>query len=230
MERIAFIGSYDKTDFMLYVAKTLKLMGYSVIIVDTTAFQKSRYVVPTLTPGPQYITTFEDIDVAAGFQAMQQLREFSVKTTGKDIDYDYMLVDIDSARGYVGFGAESARRQYFMTTMDNFCLKRGLMAFTHVQNSALVTRLIFSKEMLSDEITYIDFLSKKLKIKWNNELVYFPFENGDQTMIFSNQRSSRIRIKGLSTQYIDGLKFVVEDITDRKTSEVNKYIKILEKN
>ena len=60
--------------------------------------------------------------------------------------------------------------------------------------------------------------------------MYFPFENGDQTMIFSNQRSSRIRIKGLSTQYIDGLKFVVEDITDRKTSEVNKYIKILEKN
>lgn len=230
MERIAFIGSYDKTDFMLYVAKTLKLMGHSVIIVDTTALQKSRYVVPTLTPGPQYITTFEDIDVAAGFQAMQQLREFSVKTTGKDIDYDYMLVDIDSARGYVGFGAESARRQYFMTSMDNFCLKRGLMSFTHVQNSALVTRLIFSKEMLSDEITYIDYLSKKLKIKWNNELVYFPFENGDQSTIFSNQRSSRIRIKGLSTQYIDGLKFVVEDITDRKTSEVNKYIKILEKN
>ena len=230
MERIAFIGSYDKTDYILYVAKTLNIMGYSVMIVDTTALQKSRYIVPTLTPTQQYITTFENIDVAVGFQAMQQLREFSVKTTGKDIDYDYMLVDIDSARGYVGFGAETAKKQYFMTSIDNFCLKRGLMAFTHVQNSALVTRLIFSKEMLSDEITYIDHLSKKLKIRWNNELVYFPYENGDQSVIYANQRSSKIRIRGLSTQYIDGLKFTVEDITDKKSSEVNKAIKILEKN
>lgn len=230
MERIAFIGSYDKTDFMLYVAKTLSLMGHSVIIVDTTLMQKSRYIVPTLTPGQQYITTFEKIDVAVGFQAMQQLREYSVKTTGKDINYDYMLVDIDSARGYVGFGAEKAKKQYFMTSLDNYSLRRGLMAFTHVQQAALVTRLIFSKEMLSDEITYIDHLSKKLKIKWNNELVYFPFENGDQTVIYANQRTSRIRIKGLSTQYIDGLKFIVEDITDKKSSEVNKIIKVLEKN
>ena len=49
-------------------------------------------------------------------------------------------------------------------------------------------------------------------------------------MIFANQRSSRIRIRGLSTQYIDGLKFIVEDITDKKSSEVNKVIKLLEKN
>lgn len=230
MERIAFIGSYDKTDYILYVAKTLSIMGHSVIIVDTTTLQKTRYVVPTLTPAQQYITTFEGIDVAVGFQAMQQLREFSVQTTGNDINYDYMLVDIDSARGYVGFGAETAKKQYFMTSIDNFCLKRGLMAFTHVQNSALVTRLIFSKEMLSDEIIYIDHLSKKLKIKWNNELVYFPFENGDQSAIYANQRSQRIRIRGLSTQYIDGLKFVVEDITEKKTSEINKAIKILERN
>ena len=143
MERVAFIGSYDKTDYILYVAKTLSIMGHSVIIVDTTTLQKTRYVVPTLTPAQQYITTFEGIDVAVGFQAMQQLREFSVQTTGNDINYDYMLVDIDSARGYVGFGAETAKKQYFMTSIDNFCLKRGLMAFTHVQNSALVTRLIF---------------------------------------------------------------------------------------
>ena len=67
--------------------------------------------------------------------------------------------------------------------------------------------------MLSDEITYIDHLSKKLKIKWNNELVYFPYENGDQSAIYANQRSQRIRIRGLSTQYLDGLKFTVEDIT-----------------
>ena len=230
MERVAFIGSYDKTDYMLYIAKTLKMFGFSVIVVDTTALQKSRYVVPTLTPVQQYITTFEDIDVAVGFQTVQQLREYSVNNTGNDINYDYMLIDVDSPRGYIGFQIESAKKQYFVTSMDNYCLKRGLMAFTHVQNVAHVTRLVFSKEMLSDEITYIDNLSKKMKIKWNNELLYFPFENGDQTVIFNNQRTGRIRIQGLSTQYLDGIKYAVEDITEKKTNEISKVIKMLERN
>ena len=60
--------------------------------------------------------------------------------------------------------------------------------------------------------------------------MYFPYENGDQSVIYANQRSQKIRIKGLSTQYLDGLKFTVEDITEKKTSEVNKAIKILERN
>ena len=228
--KVGFIGSYDKTDFMLYVAKALKLFGHSVLIIDTTVLQKSRYIVPALAPAQQYITTFEDIDVAAGFQTMQQLQEYLVKTDSKDAKYDYILVDVDSARGYVGFGIEKAEKQYFMTTMDTFCLRRGLMAFSHVQNVAHVTRLLFSKEMLTDEITYIEHLSKQLKVKWNNEFLYFPFENGDQSVIYSNQKSSRIRIKGVSTQYLDGLKYVVEDISGRKNSEVNKLIKTLEKN
>lgn len=228
--KVGFIGSYDKIDFMLYVAKALSLFGHSVLIVDTTVLQKSRYVVPALAPAQQYITTFEGIDVAAGFQTTQQLQEYIVKTEGKNVEYDYTLVDVDSARGYVGFGIEQAEKQYFMTTMDNFCLRRGLMAFSHVQNVAHVTRLLFSKEMLTDEITYIEHLSKQLKVKWNNEFLYFPFENGDQSVIYSNQKSSRIRIKGLSTQYLDGLKYVVEDISGRKNSEVNKLIKTLEKN
>ena len=39
--KVGFIGSYDKTDFMLYVAKALSLFGHSVLIVDTTVLQKS---------------------------------------------------------------------------------------------------------------------------------------------------------------------------------------------
>ena len=35
MKKIVFIGTYDKTDMLLYVAKILTLMGKKVILIDT---------------------------------------------------------------------------------------------------------------------------------------------------------------------------------------------------
>ena len=36
MKKIAFIGSYDKTDFLLYVAKIMTVLGKKVLIIDST--------------------------------------------------------------------------------------------------------------------------------------------------------------------------------------------------
>ena len=33
MEKIAFIGSYDKTDMMTYVARLLTIMGKNVLMI-----------------------------------------------------------------------------------------------------------------------------------------------------------------------------------------------------
>ena len=42
MKKIAFIGSYDKTDFLLYVAKMMTVLGKKVLIVDSTIIQKEN--------------------------------------------------------------------------------------------------------------------------------------------------------------------------------------------
>ena len=71
MKKIGFIGAYDKTDLILYVAKILTLLDKKVLIVDSTMNQKARYIVPAITPAMKYITDFEDIDVAVGFSSME---------------------------------------------------------------------------------------------------------------------------------------------------------------
>ena len=50
MEKINFIGAYDKTDSIMYIAKILTEMKKKVIIVDATITQKSKYVIPTVCP------------------------------------------------------------------------------------------------------------------------------------------------------------------------------------
>lgn len=50
MEKIGFIGGYDKTDLIIYVAKILTELGKKVLILDTTKKQKTRYIVPAINP------------------------------------------------------------------------------------------------------------------------------------------------------------------------------------
>ena len=67
MKKIGFIGAYDKTDLLLNLAKVLTVMNYRILVVDSTINQKARYVVPAIDPTVSYITSFEDMDVAVGF-------------------------------------------------------------------------------------------------------------------------------------------------------------------
>ena len=64
MRKIGFIGAYDKTDLILYVAKIIVEANKKVLLVDTTVNQRARYIVPCMTPSIYYITEYEGIDVA----------------------------------------------------------------------------------------------------------------------------------------------------------------------
>ena len=50
MKKVGFIGSFDKTDLILYIAKILVAAGNRVMVVDATVTQKTRYVVPVIQP------------------------------------------------------------------------------------------------------------------------------------------------------------------------------------
>ena len=75
MKKVGFIGMYDKTDMILNIAKILTTMQKKVIIVDSTITQKAKYVVPVINPTIKYVTTFEDIDVAVGFNNENDIKE-----------------------------------------------------------------------------------------------------------------------------------------------------------
>lgn len=68
MKTIGFIGAYDKTDFIIYVAKVLAALDRKVLIIDNTLTQKARYVVPVINPTKAYVTEFEQVDVAVRLQ------------------------------------------------------------------------------------------------------------------------------------------------------------------
>ena len=117
MTKVAFIGSYDKADMIIYLAKALTIAGKKVIVVDSTVLQKTRYIVPTIQPLKKYITTYEGVDIAIGFESFEDISLYK-QQNGENYEYDYALVDVDSTRNYVAFKIAPTDKHYFVTSMD----------------------------------------------------------------------------------------------------------------
>lgn len=230
MKRIGFIGGYDKTDLIMYIAKILTVLGNRVLIIDATVSQKARYVVPVINPTLMYITEFEEIDIAVGFHNEEDVKRYLGISGELDSEYDIILVDTDNSEGFDNFYLEGAQKNYFVTSFDVYSLKRGLEALTDLKNAIPLTKVLFSKEMLKEEDDYLNFLSLGYKVIWDDYRIYFPIENGDLDVIYENQRVSKIKFKKLSVQYKDGLAYIAEEILgDNSGNKVRKAIKTIEK-
>ena len=230
MKKIGLIGAYDKTDFILYIAKILSVLGKSVIVIDTTISQKAKYVVPVINPTKTYLTEYETIDVAVGFKKMQEMRDYLGLQDGEELQYDYALIDIDSPEAFDDFNMNEATTNFFVTSFDLYSLKRGLEVLSGLQEKIKMTKVLFSKNMLKEEDEYLDFLSIKYQVEWEKEKIYFPFEQGDQSVIIENQRVAKIKLKNLSVQYKEGLVSMVTHISPESAySQARKALKVAEK-
>lgn len=230
MKKIGFIGAYDKTDLILYVAKILTTLNKKVLIVDSTTNQKARYIVPTINPAVKYVTDFEDIDIAVGFTTMEDIKNYLAISGEQELEYDIVLFDTDNVEGFQNFGLEEAQKNYFVTSFDNYSLKKGLEVLSRLESVVSLTKVLFSKEMLSEEDDYLNFLALGYKVVWNEYKIYFPIENGDLTVIYENQRVAKIKFRKLSVQYKDGLAYLAGEILgDVSEANIRKTIKTIER-
>ncbi len=230
MKKIGFIGAYDKTDLILYVAKILTVLNKKVLVVDATINQKARYVVPVINPTTTYITDFEDIDIAVGFKDIEDIKQYLGISDGQELEYDIVLVDTDNINGFQKYELQNSQKNYFVTSFDNYSLKKGLEVLSGLQDVVSLSKILFSREMLKEEDDYLNFLSLGYKVVWNEYRIYFPIENGDLSVIYENQRVAKIKFKKLSVQYKDGLAYIVEEILgDVSESNIRKTIKFIEK-
>lgn len=223
MKKVGFIGAFDKTDLILYVAKIFAESEKKVLIMDTTTMQRARYIVPCITPSKYYITEYEGIDVAVGFESLEDIKNYLGTS---EFNYDYIFVDIDSSEVFYNMDMMKANKNYFITGFDSYSLKKGLEIVGKMQDKILMTKVLFSREMLQEEEDYLNFLSFYFAIQWEKKKIYFPFENGDESKIIENQRTARIRFKELTPEYRDGLYSLAVDIEPSiKPNDVKRILK-----
>ena len=223
MKKIGFIGAYDKTDLLIYIAKLLVENDLKILIIDSTILQKTRYTVPCIMPSRKYITTYEDMDIAIGFENLQEIMNY---TGTQEFNYDIMLLDIDNREAFEDFEMYTSDKNYFVTAFDNYSIKKGLETVGQSEEKMLMTKILFSKNMDRDEDEYLNFLSFYYAVKWSKEKIYFPFEAGDSSVIVQNQRNARISFKELSMQYKEGILEIISQIAPEiRLGDVKKMLK-----
>ncbi len=161
---------------------------------------------------------------------MVDINNYLGVSEGQEPEYDFALIDTDNIEGFKNFGLENAQKNYFVTSFDNYSLKKGLEVLSDLQNVVNLTKILFSEGMLKEEDDYLNFLSLGYKIIWNEYRIYFPIENGDLSVIYENQRVAKIKFKKLSIQYKDGLSYIAEEILqDVSETNIRRAIKLIEK-
>ena len=225
MKKIGFIGAFEKTDLIVYTAKILTEVGKRVLIIDTTVLQKARYIVPTITPTKFYVTEFEKIDIAVGFEDLESLDRY---LEGLEPNYDIILVDIDSPEMFDEFGMLNAEKLYFTTAFDKFSLRRGIEIIGDMRAKVEMKKILFEREIFDENDEYLNLLTLTSPIEWEKEKLYFPYDQGDLSAIIENQRISKVRFKNLSEQYRESLFMLAKEIIPEvKPAVIKKSIKDL---
>ena len=212
MKTVAFIGAYEKTDMLLCIAKIISMLGKKVLIVDTTITQKSRYIIPTIAQTESYITDYEGIDIAVGFENFKQINEYVEQYDAEKSAYDVALIDIDTSKSLFELNAKSIEKKFFVTSFDVYSLKRGLEIFRDLKEPMKLTKVLYSKNLIDEENEYLDYLASQYKIEWDDYIIAFPLN--DESVIIESHSVSKIRFKKLSEQYKLSLEYIVDYILD----------------
>jgi hypothetical protein len=158
---------------------------------------------------------------------MQEIKDYM--GTNKELDYDYALLDLDDPQNYINFDLTPADTHFFITSFDVYSVQKGVEVLRAIKDSTPIMKVIFTKDPEAEEKEYLDFITLNCKVKWAEDIVYFPFETNDFYAIFQNQRFSRVRFAGLSNDYVDALVYFIENMTGNRTGEIKKAMKIIER-
>ena len=93
-----------------------------------------------------------------------------------------------------------------------------------------ITKVIFSREMNIEDEYYLDYLALGYKIIWDDNKINFPYETQDIEVLIENQKTSKIKIKGLTQQYKENLEYMLTDmLPDINPNNIRRIMKNMEK-
>lgn len=226
MKKVGFVGVYDKTDLILSIAKILVKTGKKVLVIDTTTLQKAKYIVPNILPTRNYITSYDEIDVAIGFNNIIQIKQYIGLEENEELEYDFVLIDVDNLEGANNFEIANFDKNYFITSFDGYSLKKGIELLRNLNIPLKMERIFYSKEMLKEEEEYFNYLTLDLKIDWEENKLYFLLDNGDLSAQMENHLVQNIKFKNLSNEYKENVTFLTNELSpDIDERTIRKIIK-----
>lgn len=231
MQVIGMYGYVDKYDFVIATARTLNIMGKSVLVIDATADNKYRYIIPSIDNSQRYLTQYSDVDFAVGFESFESLEEY-LKENNIDINlYNYVIIDVENADMYAKFKSTPVDKSYMFIDTNVLSVAKNNELVSRMREENLEKELVFSKILyrayLSRAATnYLEEKINNYAVKWTDEVYDISTDEQDVMVNIDSQFSGLVDIRKHTKTYILYMcEFISKILGDVSPKEVLKEIK-----
>ena len=237
MKCIGFVGSVDKTELVMYVAKMLATMGKRTIYIDATSTQKTRYIIPTIfgiEEENQYVVQHDGVEFAIGFTNMLELKKYFLSKGEDFTEFEYVLVDTDMNEMCEEYDLKSANSLFFVSSYDKYHIKKGVSLLQYMcavkrkvdpDAQLALTKLLYYSDVNTADSRFIESQTENLPLLWVHNTVNFPYDQGDLSINIQNQYSNKIDVRNLSNAYKDAIINTVSAITWDEKNVLKKVMK-----
>ena len=226
MQVVGLIGYMDKYDWAMNLAKSLYIMGKSVLVVDATLDRKLKFVVPALNNiGRSYVTQYNGIDFAVGFDSMHDVENY-MSEQGINISlYDYILIDIDSPKSYEFFRTRGIDKKYFfidtsvLSVSKNKDIIKALRVYNNTDENLKLTKVLYKGVMSRAAVDYFQNIISDYNVEWEEPEYEVMVDEMDKIVDIDSQYSGLIDLRKHTKGYIDNLALMTSQILGEATTK-----------
>ena len=231
MQSIGMYGYVDKYDFVIATAKTLEIMGRSVLVIDATSDEKYKYIIPSIDKSQSYLTQYADIDFAIGFNSYEELMNY-LNEKGIDIQrYSYVLLDVENYEGYRKFRNFEVNKSYMFIDTNVVSVARNeelirVMRAENPEKELVFSKILYRAYMSRAANNYLEEKIGNYAVRWTDEIYEISMDEQDVMVNIDSQYSGLIDIKKHTKTYVMYLcEYISRMLGDVTAKEVLKEIK-----
>ena len=231
MQSIGMYGYVDKYDFVIATAKTLEIMGRSVLVIDATSDEKYKYIIPSIDKSQSYLTQYADIDFAIGFNSYEELMNY-LNEKGIDIQrYSYVLLDVENYEGYRKFRNFEVNKSYMFIDTNVVSVARNeelirVMRAENPEKELVFSKILYRAYMSRAANNYLEEKIGNYAVRWTDEMYEISMDEQDVMVNIDSQYSGLIDIKKHTKTYVMYLcEYISRMLGDVTAKEVLKEIK-----
>lgn len=224
MQVVGMYGYVDKYNFVISFARALNIMGKSVLVIDATADEKYKYVVPSIDKNQNYITQYGEVDFAVGFTTYEQLEEY-LKEKNIDINlYSYVLIDVENSQMYERFSSLTVNKKYMFIDTNVISVGKNDELIKKMRELSEGQELEFSKILYRAYMsraanTYLEDKIENYAVKWTDEVYDISIDEQDTMVEIDAQYSGLIDLRKHTKAYLYYLCEMVSRLMGNESSK-----------
>lgn len=225
MQVIGLLGYVDKYDIIMNLAKTINLVDKSVLVIDATLDRKLKYIIPALdNVGRAYVTQYNNIDFAVGFDSMHDVENYMAEQSINIGLYDFVLIDMDSARSYEFFRTRGLDKICFfidtsvLSVAKNKDIIKAMKVYNNEESSNKeIIKILYRSYISRAANDYFEQQIKEYDVKWKEPEYEIELTDQDKLVDIDSQFSGIIDTKKHTKMYITTLA----DLTAELVGDIN---------